>query len=246
MNLANTTGGITMLCEMHCHSSGISYCSHIPYNELVDITKAAGFDAMVLTNHYCRDYLKAISYEDWIEDYINEYSLAHQYGKTVGMKVFLGVEVTVDYDLGIHMLLYGITPELLRRDKNLFEKSLEELSNYCRNNGITLIQAHPFRYGRTVQEPSLLDGIEINCHPGHEGHTSDIVRIAKENKLSVTCGNDYHGDTSYRPRGGMILPDNIETDQELALYIKNTSEFSLRVHEVGDSEPYPLIVKIDK
>lgn len=236
-----------MLCEMHCHSSGISYCSRIPYNKLIDVTKSAGFDAMVLTNHYCRDYLKVVSYEDWIECYIQEYDLAREYGKTVGMKVFFGVEVTVDYDPGMHMLLYGITPEMLRRDKNLFEKSLEELSDYCRDNGITLIQAHPFRYGRTVQEPSRLDGIEINCHAGYEGaHTLEIVRIAKEHKLSVTCGNDYHGDTPYRPRGGMILPDSIETDQELARYIKNASVFNLQVHEVGASEPYPLTVEIDR
>lgn len=236
-----------MLCEMHCHSSGISYCSHISYNELVDATLSAGFDAMVLTNHYCRDYLKAISFEEWIEDYIQEYNLAEQYGKSVGMKVFLGVEVTVDYDPGIHMLLYGITPEMLRRDKNLFEKSLEELSDYCRSNDITLIQAHPFRYGRTVQNPIMLDGIEVNCHAGYEGaHTSEIIRIAKENGLSVTCGNDYHGDTAYRPRGGMILPDDIETAQDLAKYIKNTSEFHLQVHEVGEKEPYLLTVNIDK
>lgn len=231
------------LFDLHCHSSGISLCSRISYDKVVDSAKEAGFKGIVLTNHYCEDYLQSISIDEWIEKYIQEYELAKTYGESVNMKVLFAVEVTMNFDKRVHMLIYGITPELLRRHKPLYDKSLEELYEFCSKYDLTLIQAHPYRYGSTVLDTRYLDGIEINCHPKYGNtYSADIIEIATQKGLAVTCGCDFHGDVDYRPRGGMFVPDHISDGIALAKYLKETKEFTLQVHEIG--EELPTIKKI--
>lgn len=91
----------------------------------------------------------------------------------------------------------------------------------------------------------FLDGIEINCHPKYfNTFSSKIIKIAQKNKLSVTCGCDYHGDVPYRPKGGIFLPDTIQTDGDLAKYLKETKVFHLQIHELFALKPYKKDVVI--
>lgn len=234
-----------MFCDLHCHSSGISTCCCILYNVVVDTAKDAGFDAIVLTNHYCEDYTKDIGFDAWLEKYIEEYNLANEYGKSVGVKVFFGVEITMNFDKRVHMLVYGITQEQLKNNPKLYDKSLEDLYAFCKENNLTLIQAHPFRGGTTVLNTDYLDGIEINCHPKYfNTYSQKIIEIAQENNLSVTCGCDYHGDVPYRPKGGIFLPDTIQTDGDLAKYLKESKAFHLQIHEIFAPMPYKKDVVI--
>ncbi len=231
------------LFDLHCHSSGISLCSRIPYDKVVDSAKEAGFKGIVLTNHYCEEYLNTISFDEWIEKYITEYELAKHYGDSVDMKVLFAVEVTMNFDKRVHMLIYGITPNLLRTHKLLYTKSLEELYAFCVEFNLTLIQAHPYRYGSTVLDTHYLDGIEINCHPKYgNAYSADIIDIATKKGLTVTCGCDFHGDVDYRPRGGMFIPDHINDGIALAKYLKESNEFTLQIHEIG--EKLPVIKKV--
>lgn len=235
------------LFDLHCHSSGISLCSRIPYNDVVDSAKNAGFTGIVLTNHYCEDYLKNISFEDWIEKYIREFELARDYGKSVGIKVLFAVEVTMNFDKRVHMLIYGITPYLLRKYKNLYEKSLEELYAFCEEHDLTLIQAHPYRFGSTVLNTRFLHGIEINCHPKYGNtYSKEIIEIATKNKLSLSCGCDFHGDVDCRPRGGMFIPDDIDDSVTLGKYLRESKEFTLQIHEIGENLPTIRKIVIDR
>lgn len=236
-----------MLCDLHCHSSGISGCCLIPYNVVIDEAKDVGFDALVLTNHYSEDYVAEFGVDAWLDRYIDEYRLAQEYGKKVGVRVFFGVEVTMNFDKRVHMLVYGITPQQLRSNAELYKLPLAELSAFCRKNDLTLVQAHPFRNGTTVLDTSCLDGIEINCHPKYGNtYSAEIIKIAQANGLSVTCGCDYHGDVPYRPRGGMFIPDSVTTDFDLAQYIKKSRDFKLQIHELYADAPYLQDVSVNK
>ncbi len=236
-----------MLCDLHCHSSGISTCCRIPYNIVIDEAKAAGFDAIVLTNHYCEYYTVDIGFDAWLEKYIEEYDLAKAYGESVGVKVFFGVEVTMNFDVRVHMLVYGISPQQLRDNPELYKKDLRGLYEFCRENDLTLVQAHPFRNGTTVLDTDYLDGIEINCHPIYGNTYSDVIpEIARDKKLSVTCGSDYHGDVPYRPQGGTYIPDCVKTDMDLARYLKRENVFKLKIHEPYADMLYEKEVIIDR
>lgn len=235
------------LCDLHCHSSGISGCCVIPYNVVIDEAKSAGFDAIVLTNHYSEDYALEFGIAPWLDRYIEEHRLAAEYGSKLGIKVFFGVEVTMNFDKRVHMLVYGITAQQLRDNVELYKLSLAELSAFCRKNDLTLVQAHPFRNGTTVLDVSCLDGIEINCHPKYGNtYSAEIIKIAQANGLSVTCGCDYHGDVPYRPQGGIFIPDSVQTDIDLAHYIRDEKHFKLKIHELYADAPYLQDVHINK
>ena len=41
-----------MKIELHTHTSEISSCSHLTVNEIIDLYIEAGYDAMVIANHF--------------------------------------------------------------------------------------------------------------------------------------------------------------------------------------------------
>ncbi len=236
-----------MLCDLHCHSSGISTCCRLPYERVIDEALNAGYKGIVLTNHYTKDYLKDLSISDFVEKYVEEYRLAESYGKTVGLKVFFGVELTMEFDKKVHLLVYGITFSQLKENPYLFDMTLSELSSFCKENNLTLIQAHPFRNGATVLDTRFLDGVEINCHPKYgNAYSKELIEIAQNKNISVTCGCDYHGDTAYRAKGGLFIPEYVKTDIDLAEYLKNSTEFDLQIQEVDSADIYKKTVKINR
>ena len=81
-----------------------------------------------------------------------------------------------------------------------------------------------------------LDGVEISCHPHlHYGgsHADAMKKIAEENGKILTCGGDYHGDVSYRPRCGAYLPETVTDGVSLGKYLAEAKTLTMTVHEPG-------------
>lgn len=229
-----------MLIDMHAHSAAISPCCQIPFEKVIDLAKDSGIDGIVLTNHYQKSYIKKTNIDMFVEQYINEFFAAQQYGKKVGSKVFFGIEVTMELYPNVHMLIYGIEPEFLKENPYIFDNTQKELYDIVKSNNGILIQAHPFRNGTTVLDTDFLDGIEINCHPLYKiSHSKELLEIADERNLIVTCGGDYHADT-YRPKCGMLLPDNIQDNNGLRSYMLSLEEKKLCIQE-PNSSTYTII-----
>ena len=62
-----------MLIDMHVHSSGISTCCKIPYDEAIRRARDAGIDAIVLTNHYFDGYVTDGDFDAFAAGYVAEY-----------------------------------------------------------------------------------------------------------------------------------------------------------------------------
>ena len=115
----------------------------------------------------------------------------------------------------------------------LTQKELYELT---KAGGGIMVQAHPFRNGTTVLDPDYLDGVEINCHPLYKkSYAQELIDIAEKEHLLLTCGGDYHADT-YRPKCGMILPDELVDHKDLCRYLSTPGEKSILMQEVNASE----------
>ena len=173
-----------MLIDPHVHSAGISPCSKRTPEKLIAEYIADKMDGFVLTNHCDKTWIGRLgfkSYKEWCKAYNEEYYKTKALGDKYGIKVFFGIEVTALYNISVHYLIYGITPEELLKTPELYALSQEELYNYCKENGFALIQAHPYRNGATPQDPRFLDGVEINCHPNYK-YTSDAK---KENAFDI-------------------------------------------------------------
>jgi predicted metal-dependent phosphoesterase TrpH len=220
-----------MLLDFHVHSSGISQCGRIPYDETIRRAKEKGLDGIILTNHYFDGYVKDGDAAAFAARYAEEFRLAHAYGKQVGLEVLFGIELSFNAMGGSHIKIYGVSPEFVLEHPALYDYSPEKLYETVHAAGGILVQAHPLRRGSVVQDLRYLDGLEMNCHPLYEGHFYEkLAPVAREHGKIVTCGSDYHGDT-FRPRCGVFVPDGTDTAEKLRDYLVSAEKITLLLSE---------------
>lgn len=219
-----------MLIDLHAHTSGISTCCRYPAAKILESAYELGIDGIVLANHYQKSYINE-DVNNFVDKYIEEFYYTQKLGEQLGIKVLWGIEVSMELHPYVHMLIYGVGTDYLKANPLAFDYTQQELYASVKDHNGVLIQAHPFRNGTTVLDMDFLDGIEINCHPLYNNsYSKEILKIATENGLAVTCGGDYHGDT-YHPICGMYLPDDVTDGCKLGEYIENAKKVSLHIHE---------------
>ena len=229
-----------MLIDLHAHSSGISHCCETTYVGAIDAAREAGLDGIVLTNHYTKDYVKKDDSLAFAKRYFEEFRLAKAYGDSIGFKVFFGAEVTMERYGGAHLLLYGINDKFIEENSTLYDYTMEEMQKAVKafNEKAAIVQAHPYRKVKNLLPTEYLDGVEVNCHPLYgKSDFSDMVKIATDSKLILTCGGDYHADT-YRPSCGLILPDSLKDSIELGQYLLEAPSQTLHIHEPNTDTPF--------
>lgn len=227
-----------MLIDLHAHSAAISTCCLIPYNEVIDTARSVGIDGLVLTNHYGRKFIKDSAPEDFAKRYVEEYRVAKEYADSIGFKLFFGVEVTLKLHRNAHVLLYGVSEDFVLKHPSMHLCTHEELYSLVKAEGGAFVQAHPYRKEDKLLDTSLLDGVELSCHPLYEGTMKEkITQVANDSGIIITCGGDYHADT-YRATCGMYLPDEIADSKALADYLLSTDKVTVKIHEVNTETPY--------
>ena len=214
-----------MKIDAHVHSIGISKCSRVTYEQIVKNKQAVGYDGAVLMNHCQPWYYKSEELKDWIENFIQEFNRAYEYGKNLGFTYFLGIEVSVSVPMWTDFLIFGVTEEFLRNAPDMCRISQQELYEYCQKYGALMVQAHPKRMNFEFLDPAYMDGVEINISPRDINNRAIVEEFAKEHGIGVTVGSDYHeaydGDF-----GGLIIPDDIENSVDLVNYMKNQKELT--------------------
>ncbi len=228
-----------ILMDLHVHSSGISTCCRISGEKGVDFAKERGLGGFVLTNHYVDNYVGGSrhgTYEELASHYREEYRRVRDYGTRVGFSVLFGMEITAGWDRDVHLLVYGVDEQFVTEHPRVCLYSARELYDAVYAAGGILVQAHPYRRAPRLQDLSLLDGVEISCHPNPTFGGSfalQMLEIARENGKILTCGGDYHADVPYRPGCGVFLPEGVRDGPSLATYLKTAPELQLQVHEPG-------------
>lgn len=161
--------------ETHAHTAPVSPCGRLAPEQLVEQVRAAGYDALFVTDHYTPEFFAVHptgeDYRIYLERYFSGYRRAAEAGRKAGLRVFPGLEVRL-YDGPEDYLVYGVSPEQLAELPCLAFLSLEELHAAVRStpDGV-LVQAHPYRDYLTCQDARHLDGIEVlNANPRHDSH----------------------------------------------------------------------------
>ena len=84
----------------------------------------------------------------------------------------------------------------MRETPLLCDLTLPQLSAICRERGLLLLQAHPFRTEQyhSLKDTRYFDGIEINTHDYFPSgvNEAEALRIARERNLVLSCGGDVH------------------------------------------------------
>ena len=179
--------------ELHAHTSPVSNCSHVSAKETVELYASLGVDAIVITNHYNQfstfeEYGRCLSPEGFLQDYYD----ACECGKKNGINVILGIEVRFTENMNDY-LVYGVEPSDVERFARYFDKGIETFYRKCKTKKNLILQAHPFRKGMELAPLDCIDGIEsFNFHPDHNGTLAIAARYARDNKLVVSGGSDFH------------------------------------------------------
>ncbi len=221
-----------MKIEMHCHTSEVSPCSHIPADELVKAYKAAGYDALVVTDHFNKNVVERFSGKDGkknVDRYLLGYERARKAGQREGVRVLFGIETCL---LGgaEDFLIYGADPALLYENPFLYEMSQEQAYACAHRYGALFFQAHPYRAPYcSARDARYLDGVEVfNAHPGMITAMICALAFAREHGLLESAGTDCH-EYEHVGRSGIVTKERITDEKELAAYLLNGAPQLIRL-----------------
>ena len=209
--------------DTHVHTAETSLCARVGGAEAARLYKAAGYDGIVITDHYYKEYFDNIPGKNWgekIDVYLKGYRNAYNEGIKIGINVILGMELRFT-EIWSDYLIYGIDEDFLKNNKDLYNLGLRKFKELVSDKNILIFQAHPFRIGITPASPCFLDGIEAyNMNPRHEARNHMAYSYARDNNLKMSSGSDFHEHEDLG-RGGIILTKRVDTSKELVDAINN-------------------------
>ena len=179
--------------ELHAHTSPASPCADVTPEETVRQYLDAGFDGLVITNHFSPAAYPHTSREDIVNAHLSDYARACKAAEGTKLKVYLCAEIRFEENPNDY-LLFGVDPGILERVYDYFPKGLAAFREEVPLPGSVLVQAHPFRNGCIPVDGHLLDGVEVfNMHPNHNSRCALASLFSKENGFTLTtAGSDFH------------------------------------------------------
>lgn len=161
------------------------------------------------------------TYAEKLKFYFSLYEKFRTAALREGIRPFLGSEVRA-YDAEGYFseyLLYGVDEKFFYDNPALYALTQRELFSLAEKNGVFMVQSHPFRTGVKVGYYEYMHGVEVyNGHKYHTNRNFVAKAFAEGFGLRQTGGTDFHM-TEQTPVGGIYLPENINTDRELADYL---------------------------
>lgn len=186
--------------ETHLHTTHTSKCGHLDAETIARAYKNAGYDAIIVTDHYSRitfDYLNVNLYDnsDKLTPFLKGYHMLTEEGKKLGLRIYRGAELRFD-ECDNDYLLYGYFDNLLADPAKVFAMGIAEFSRHAQQAGALIIQAHPYRKSCTPAIACYIDGVEVNNrNPRHDNHNDMAQKYADDHGLIATCGSDCHQTT---------------------------------------------------
>ena len=213
--------------ELHCHSIDASPCSTESVESLVDIYTKAGYDTVVLTNHFCKPVYDVYGCKS-MDEYTDIFMRAAKKMQDVAkgkLTVLIAAEIRFN-GANNDYLCFGITEEYMRSETGFFDLDPAAFHEVCKKNGWLFIQAHPFRNYMMVINPTYLDGVEVyNGHIGHASRNFIAEQWANEYNLIKTSGTDLH--YAYVPASGGILTNEKIISIEQLISVLKSGEYTL-------------------
>ena len=213
--------------ELHSHTSECDRDAALSARDLVRLYKEAGYDGMVITDHYIERFytlwfpeeVAGLSHEEQVSRWLKGFRTAREEGEKVGFTVLPGAEVRFD-GFPNDYLLYGVEEDFFYTVPRLNELgSLDRLLAMLPKE-VCVVQAHPFRDDMVVQDPSPLFGLEV-YNGGTDPFRNDLARrYAEHYGLAMTSGSDVHG-TDRLAKGGILTPKKIKTPADLISVLRS-------------------------
>ena len=200
--------------EPHLHISEVSPCAKIGAEEVIKLYSEAGYKTVFISDHLKHkmfEKLGEMSWKEKVERFLSGYEIARKAGEIYGVNVLLSAEFQLN-NSNKHFLLYGINKEFLDNLEVFFDLPISEFYKHAKENGVTVVQAHPYRDGSTTPvDAAYIDAVEaINSNPRHTNYSEKAIAYAMEHGLPMTSGSDTHRHEDVA-LGGVISKCEIKT-----------------------------------
>ena len=182
--------------ETHMHTLPVSRCARYNVRENLEFYKSLCYDGIFITNHFLDGNInidKTLPYEEKVEFHFSDYYEALELSKEIGIKVFLGVEISYR---GTDFLIYGLDKEWFLAHPEIMDMKKSEELPFLASHGALIVQAHPYRQDRHIDHirlfPHCIEGVEtVNaCRTELENRMADI--FADAYGFVKTAGSDNH------------------------------------------------------
>lgn len=213
--------------QMHAHTLPCSACSEMYPEELAKALYEGGFSGCVITNHFINGNSgigRFLMWEDFVREYELDYLELKRCGEKYGLDIIFGIEEHVG--MGLEILCYGVTPEMLYAHPELRERDLELWYETLKPYGVLLIQAHPFRDQPYIPFPQVLelefiDGIEVYNADNSDENNSEAEEFLKEHaEMIATSGGDTH-EPATACLGGIAVSQRIRNEEDLVRVLES-------------------------
>lgn len=209
-----------MKYELHAHTKENDVVVTMTAPEIVRAYKDAGYDGIVITNHFFdymfewyKDELAGRGHRGIIDYYLTGYRLAKRTGDEIGVRVLMGMELRFSGTINDY-LVYGIDEDFLYGSPLLTALDLDRFLEIL-PPGALVYQAHPFRDDMVVTDPKKLFGIETynGATPPQRNEMAEVW--ARSFGLKEISGSDFHR-IQHLARGGVVFQNDVTTEAELA------------------------------
>ena len=218
--------------ELHAHTHECDRDAQLGASELVHLYKEAGYDGIVITDHYIERFytqwfpeeIRELTHEQQVKRWLKGFYTARDEGEKIGFTVLPGTEVRFD-GYPNDYLVYGLHEDFFYNVPRLNElKNVDGLLSVMPEN-VCVVQAHPFRNGMMVSNPRGLFVMEV-YNGGTEKFRNEMAReFACHYDLAMTSGSDIHG-MNRLAKGGIMTEHRIQTPEELISVLRR-GEYSL-------------------
>ena len=212
--------------ETHMHTLPVSRCARYNVRENLEFYKSLGYDGIFITNHFLDGNInidKSLPYEEKVKFYFSDYHEALALSDEIGIKIFLGVELSYR---GTDFLIYGLDEEWYLSHPEIMDMKKSEELPYLASHGALVVQAHPYRQDRHIDHirlfPHCIEGVEtINaCRTELENRMADI--FADSYGFVKTAGSDNHIASRLNHLAGMESETPLVNEADFINRVRNS------------------------
>lgn len=218
--------------ELHAHTHECDRDARLGGGELVRVYQDAGYDGIVITDHYIERFytswfpeeLEGLTHRQQVHRWLKGFLAAKEEGEKLGFTVLPGAEVRFD-NYPNDYLLYGLHEEFFYTVPRLNELENVQALLQLLPKEVCVVQAHPFRNDMAVADPRGLFGLEV-FNGGTEPFRNHLAKVyAQHYGLAQTSGSDIHN-LSRLAKGGIMTDIRIKTPEDL-IFVLRSGEYSL-------------------
>ncbi len=226
--------------DLHVHTSEASLCASMTAEEQVRKYVEAGYDGIVVTDHFfggntCVD--RSLPWEEKAALYAKGYEHAKALGDKLGLKVFFGIEQ------GYHstdMLLYGLSPEWVIANPEMNDWNIPETYEAVHAAGGMMVHAHPMREASYITRISLwphhVDAVEVWNNGNHlDLWNENAEKYAKDHNFPMTGGGDTHNLPDIP--GGIVTHEPLNSIKDYIKLVMERGDYTIIRHPHSEQHP---------